>query len=204
MQECGLKAIQPRPCVPQTSDGRAGLPSPNLLPDQPLPSQPNQIWAGHITYIPTSTGWLYLAVVIDLCSRRIVGWALADHLKASLVCDAFQQAPGTRTFSKDDHPVFHGDRGSQYGSGVFRQPLAANHFRQSMSARANPYHNDWTESSMGTLKAEMLQGGTFIDAYDARTKIFAYIEAYYNTRRKHSSPAYQTPCQFEANLPSHN
>ena len=69
-----------------------------------------------------------------------------------------------------------------------------------MSARANPYHNAWTESFMGTLKAEMLQGGTFIDAHDARTEIFAYIEAYYNTRRKHSSLAYQTPFQFESNL----
>ena len=110
MQECGFKAIQRRTCVPQTSDGRADLPSPNLLPDQPLPSQPNQVRAGDIclgfasplrgsrvagcfpavgSYIPTSTGWLYLAVVIDLCSRRIVGWAPADHPKASLVCDAF-------------------------------------------------------------------------------------------------------------------
>ena len=162
MQECGFKAIQRRTCVPQTSDGRAVLPSPNLLPDQPLPSQPNQVRAGDIclgfaspqrgslvagcfpavgSYIPSSTRWLYLAVVIDLCSRRIVGWSPADHLKASLVCDAFQQAPGSRTLNKADHPIFHSDRGSQYGSGVFRQLLAGHHFRQSMSARANPYHN---------------------------------------------------------------
>ena len=85
MQERGLKASQPRTCVPQTSDGRAGLPSPNLLPDQPLPSQPNQVWAGDITCIPTSTGWLYLAIVIDLCSRRIVGWALAALLYIGLL-----------------------------------------------------------------------------------------------------------------------
>ena len=200
MQERGLKAIQPRTYLPQTSDGRADFPSPNLLPGQPLPSQPNQVWAGDITYIPTSTGWLYLAIVIDLCSRRIVGWALADHLKASLVCDAFQQAPGSRSLSPAARPIFHSDRGSQYGSKAFRQLLAAHPFRQSMSARANPYHNAWTESFMGTLKAEMLQGGTFIDAHDARTEIFAYIEAYYNTRRKHSSLAYQTPFQFESNL----
>jgi putative transposase len=200
MQERSLKAIQPRTYVPQTSDGRADLPSPNLLLGQPLPSQLNQVWAGDITYIPTSTGWLYLAVVMDLCSRRIVGWALADHLKASLVCDALQQALGSRPLSKDARPIFHSDRGSQYGSGAYRQLLRAHRIRQSMSARANPYHNAWTESFMGTLKAEMLQGGTFINAHDARTEIFAYIEAYYNTRRKHSSLAYQTPFRFESNL----
>lgn len=204
MREGRLKAIQSRTYVPQTSDGRADLPSPNLLLDQPLPSLPNQVWAGDITYIPTATGWLYLAVVIDLCSRRIVGWALADHLKASLVCDALQQALGSRSLPAAAGPVFHSDRGSQYGSGAFRKLLAGHHFRQSMSARANPYHNAWTESFMGTLKAEMLQGGTFIDACDARTEIFAYIEAYYNTRRKHSSLAYQSPLQFESNLHSSN
>jgi putative transposase len=204
MREGCLKAIQPRTYVPQTSDGRADLPSPNLLLDQPLPSLPNEVWAGDITYIPTATGWLYLAVVIDLCSRRIVGWALADHLKASLVCDALQQALGSRALPAGAGPVFHSDRGSQYGSGAFRKLLASHHFRQSMSARANPYHNAWTESFMGTLKAEMLQGGTFIDAGDARTEIFAYIEAYYNTRRKHSSLSYQSPRQFESNLRSNN
>ena len=204
MQERGLKAIQPRTFVPQTSDGRADRPSPNLILDQPLPARPNRVWAGDITYIPTATGWLYLAVVIDLCSRRIVGWALADHLKASLVCDALQQALGSRAITAADRLIFHSDRGSQYGSGAFRQLLRAHSIQQSMSARANPYHNAWTESFMGTLKAEMLQGGTFIDARDARTEIFAYIESYYNTHRKHSALTYQTPFQFESNLRSNN
>jgi putative transposase len=205
MKERGLKAIQPRTYAPQTSDGRADLPSPNLLIGQPLPSQPNQVWAGDITYIPTAAGWLYLAVVIDLCSRRIVGWALADHLRASLVCDALRQALGSRSIAPEAAgPIFHSDRGSQYGSGAFRQLLETHKLTQSMSARANPYHNAWTESFMGTLKAEMLQDGTFIDAHDARTEIFAYIDAYYNTRRKHSSLAYKTPFQFESNLSQNN
>lgn len=204
MKERGLRAIQPRTYVPRTSDGRADLPSPNLLLDQPLPSRPNKVWAGDITYIPTSTGWQYLAVVIDLCSRRIVGWALADHLKSSLVRDALQQALESRSLTAADRLIFHSDRGSQYGSGTFRKLLRAHSIQQSMSARANPYHNAWTESFMGTLKAEMLQGGTFIDARDARTELFAYIESYYNTRRKHSSLAYQTPFQFELNLRINN
>jgi putative transposase len=204
MQERGLKAIQPRTYVPQTSDGRADRPSPNLILDQPLPSRPNRVWAGDITYIPTSTGWQYLAVVIDLCSRRIVGWALAGHLKSSLVCDALQQALGSRALTAADRLIFHSDRGSQYGSGAFRQLLRTHGIHQSMSARANPYHNAWTESFMGTLKAEMLQGGTFIDARDARTELFAYIESYYNTHRKHSALSYQTPFQFESNLRINN
>ena len=96
MIERGLKAIQPKTYVPRTSDGRADTPSPNLLVDQPLPDKPDQVWAGDITYIPTSAGWLYLAVVIDLCSRKIIGWSLADKLRTQLVADALKQALGSR------------------------------------------------------------------------------------------------------------
>lgn len=198
MREQGLVAIQPRTYVPQTSDGRADSPSPNLLVDQPSPSRPNEVWAGDITFIPTSGGWLYLAVVIDLCSRRIVGWALADHMRAELVIDALRQALRSRCNTRG--LIFHSDRGSQYGSRAFRQLLACTGLRQSMSARANPYHNAWTESFMGTLKAEMLRGGCFINDIDARAEIFAYIDAYYNTERLHSSLGYRSPSSFEAEM----
>lgn len=202
MRERGLKALQPRSYVPKTSDGRADRPSLNLLLDQPLPKTPNTVWAGDITYIPTGKGWLYLAIVIDLCSRRIVGWALAGHLKASLVSDALRQATSSRPVSKG--LIFHSDRGSQYGSREYRQLLRDSGMRQSMSARANPWHNAWTESFMGTLKKEMLRNGCFIDATDARTELFAYIESYYNTRRRHSALEYKTPAGFEAQLNSPN
>jgi transposase InsO family protein len=198
MRERGMRAIQPKTYVPRTSDGRADKPSPNLLLGQPLPAEPDLVWAGDITFIPTSTGWLYLAVIIDLCSRKIVGWSLDDNLRTSLVVDALKQALGSR--STTQKPIFHSDRGSQYGSGAYRQILRQAGMRQSMSARANPYHNAWTESFMGTLKAEMLQDGCFINAQDARTEIFAYIDSYYNTQRKHSSLDYQTPAQFEAQI----
>jgi len=198
MRERGLMAIQPKTYVPRTSDGRADRPSPNLLIDQPLPEKPDQVWAGDITYIPTSTGWLYLAVVIDMCSRKIIGWSLANNLRAQLVVDALRQAIGSRSTAQK--PIFHSDRGSQYGSSAFREILRQAGMRQSMSARANPYHNAWTESFIGTLKAEMLDDGRFINAHDARTEIFAYIESYYNTHRKHSSLGYQTPTQFEAQI----
>jgi putative transposase len=201
MAQRGLRALQPRNYWPKTSDGRADQPSPNLLEGQPLPSAPDRAWAGDITYIPTSQGWLYLAVVIDLCSRRVIGWSLADHLRADLVVDALQQALQTRPVHAT---IFHSDRGSQYGSARFRQVLTQAGLRQSMSARANPYHNAWTESFIGTLKHEMLQGGCFEDSTDARTELFEYIEGYYNTDRKHSSLNYQTPRQFEAQLNLNN
>jgi transposase InsO family protein len=197
MAQRGLRALQPKNFLPRTSDGRADKPSPNLLSQQPLPTAPNQVWAGDITYIPTAAGWLYLAVVIDLYSRRILGWSLTNHLRAELVVAALAQALQTRPVHQT---IFHSDRGSQYGSICFRQALAAAGLRQSMSARANPYDNAWTESFIGTLKAEMLQGGVFQDATDARTEIFDYIDGYYNTHRKHSSLQYQTPNGFEAHL----
>ncbi len=202
MRERGLRAIQPKTYVPRTSDGRADKPSPNLLLDQPLPDSPDQVWAGDITFIPTTAGWLYLAVVIDLCSRKIIGWSLADNLRTQLVMDALKQALGSRSTAQK--PIFHSDRGSQYGSGAYRELLNKSGIRQSMSARANPYHNAWTESFMGTLKAEMLQDGCFMNARDAKTEVFAYIESYYNTQRKHSSLGYQTPTQFEAHILSQN
>jgi len=197
MAQRGLRAIAPKNFVPKTSDGRANLPSPNRLAGQPLPTAPNRVWAGDITFIPTCSGWLYLAVVIDLCSRRVVGWSLADHLRADLVVAALGQAIASRPAR---HVVFHSDRGSQYGSAAFRQTLARAGIQQSMSARANPYHNAWSESFIGTLKSEMLQGGCFQNADDARTEIFDYIEGYYNTHRKHSSLGYKTPNQFEASI----
>jgi putative transposase len=196
MKNRGLRAIQPKNFIPKTSDGKATKPAPNLLADQPLPGGANLAWAGDITFIPTSSGWIYLAVVIDLCSRKIVGWSLADHMRKGLVIDALDNALQSRTTPKG--LIFHSDRGSQYGSIAFRELLARNGMRQSMSARANPYHNAWTESFIGTLKREMLRGGTFIDLPDARAEIFDYIEAYYNNERKHSALGYLAPNQFEA------
>jgi putative transposase len=187
--------------IPKTSDGRADKPSPNLLSGQLLPEVPNRVWAGDITFIPTSAGWLYLAVVIDLCSRRVVGWSLSKNLRCDLVVDALRQALGSRPAQST---IFHSDRGSQYSSASFRQTLARAGMRQSMSARANPYDNAWTESFIGTLKGEMLQNGCFENASDARTEIFDYIDGYYNNHRKHSALNYKTPAQFEALINSLN
>lgn len=201
MAQRGLRALQPKSYVPKTSDGRADRPSPNLLSQQPPPAAPNQVWAGDITYIPTAQGWLYLAVVIDLCSRQILGWSLDTHLRAELVVAALRQALQTRPVQQT---IFHSDRGSQYASTAFRQTLAAAGLRQSMSARANPYDNAWTESFFGTLKLEMLQGGVFENPSDARAELFDFIDGYYNIHRKHSSLNYQTPLQFESHFSAVN
>ncbi len=202
MAQRGLKALQPRHYLPRTSDGRADRPSANLLLDQPLPSRLDEVWTGDITFIPSSGGWLYLAVVMDLCSRKIVGWALADNLRTPLVAAALQQA--LRSRRRTSATIFHSDRGSQYGSTHYRQLLDQAGLRQSMSARANPYHNAWTESFMATLKTEMLQDRCFLDQKHARQELFTYIEAYYNTQRKHSALDYLPPATFEASLPQSN
>jgi transposase InsO family protein len=201
MAQRSLRAIQPKTFVPKTSDGRADKPSPNLISASPLPDFPDLAWAGDITFIPTSAGWLYLAVIIDLCSRRVVGWSLANHMRSNLVLNALLQALATRHINRT---IFHSDRGSQYGCTAFRKALAKAGLRQSMSARANPYHNAWTESFIGTLKLEMLQDGCFQNAADAHREIFEYIEGYYNTHRKHSALGYKTPNQFEAQIHSAN
>lgn len=200
MKSRGLRAIQPKNYVPKTSDGKAYQPSPNLLIAQPPPTKPNQVWTGDFTYIPTTTGWLFLAIVMDLYSRRIIGWSLEPHMRAGLVVSALNQALQTRELKGET--IFHSDRGSQYGSRAFRKLLEDSGIRQSMSARANPYDNAWTESFIGTLKREMLRAGRFESAQDARTEIFDYIEGYYNTQRKHSSIGYQTPLCFENQIQS--
>lgn len=202
MKERALKAIQPKSFVPRTSDGKASCPSPNLVADRPLPNTPDRIWAGDITYIPSESGWLYLAVIIDLCSRKVVGWKLDDHMKADLVVAALQQALASRR--RAERTIFHSDRGSQYSSRSFRAALATAGMRQSMSRRADPYDNAWTESFIGTLKVEMLQKGCFETAEDARLELFEFIEGYYNSRRKHSSLGYKSPNQFETKLQTLN
>ena len=198
MKQARMRAIQPRSFVPRTSDGKANLPSPNRLQDQPLPEEPDLVWAGDITYIPTTGGWLYLAVVIDLCSRKIIGWKLGLNMRAELVVDALKQALQSRRSKAGI--IFHSDRGSQYASRAFRDVLATAAILQSMSGRANPYDNAWTESFMGTLKREMLQDGKFDSTEDAQSELFGFIEGYYNTQRKHSALGYLSPTQFEAKI----
>ena len=196
MRQRGLKSLYKKSFVPRTSDGKAKKPAPNLLKNREMPEQPDEVWTGDITYIPSASGWLYLAVVIDLFSRKIIGWQLSDHMRAEMVTEALDKALETRDRNQKKL-IFHSDRGSQYGSRKFRKRLSDSGIDQSMSAKANPYDNAWTESFMGTLKAEMLGDGQFRSIEDAQVTIFEYIDSYYNTKRKHSSLRYRTPIQFE-------
>ena len=198
MRQNGLVALQPKSYKLQTSDGRADAPSKNLLKDQLPPEKINQVWIGDITYVSCGTKWLYLSVVMDLYSRRVLGWAVADHLRSSLVEEAMVKALKARQCPAG--LIFHSDRGSQYGGKSFRALLKKADVRQSMSGRANPNDNATMESFMGTFKAELIQEGSFIDERDAQLEISDYIDYYYNTKRKHSSIDYKTPNQFEAKL----
>lgn len=198
MKQRDLNALQPKQYIPVTSDGKADAPAPNRLKNQRLPEQPNAIWTGDITYLKTEAGWVYLAVVIDLFSRRIVGWSLADHMRTELVGRALENALETRGKGKfATGLIFHSDRGSQYGSAEFRAILQRVGITQSMSAKANPYDNAWTESFMGTLKLEHVHQTSYENESSARMSLFEYIDGYYNTRRKHSAIGYRTPNQFE-------
>ena len=197
LKKHGLKAIQPRSFVSRTTDSRHPYPiSPNLLMGRPLPDNINQVIIGDITYIPLLAGnWAYLCVWLDLYSRKVIGWALADHMREELVVDAFKKALGNRTFSQST--IIHSDRGGQYAGKIFRKLLDKSTVFQSMSRADNPYDNAFMESYFSRFKAELLEGGAFESIGDAQTEIFEYIEMYYNPIRRHSSLGYISPVDFE-------
>lgn len=192
-----LKPIQPRSFVPPTTDSRHTMGySPNLLLDRPRPTAPNQVWVSDITYIPLATGkWLYLAVWVDLWSRRVVGWCLADHMRDELVITALRRALLGR--QPADGLILHSDRGGQYASKDFRKLLVSKYL-QSMSRAGECYDNATAESFWSRLKAEVLESGVFLNLDDARAEIGDYIDNYYNVVRKHSSLNYCSPVQFES------
>lgn len=196
MRELELKAIQPKSYRPRTTDSRHRLGfSPNLLIDSPPPTKVNQVWVGDISYIPLcGGGYLYLALLLDLYSRRIVGWELRDDMKEALVAAVLRQAITQRRPATE--LIHHTDRGGQYAGRAYRQMLARAGMRQSMSRAGSVYDNAFMESCFGTIKTE-LEMKCYENDRAARTEIGSYIR-YYNTRRLHSSLDYHTPEQFEA------
>lgn len=197
LQKHGLKAIQPRSFVPRTTDSRHPYPiSPNLLLESPFPDQINLVVVGDITYIPLTAGnWAYLSVWLDLYSRKVIGWALADHMREELVINSFKKASNNRNFSQ--RTIIHSDRGGQYAGKSFRNLLDKSKVVQSMSRADNPYDNAFMESYFSRFKAELLEGGAFESIEDAQTEIFDYIEMYYNPKRRHSALGYLSPVNFE-------
>ncbi len=197
MKEQGLLAIQAKSFVPTTTQSHPHLRRcPNLLLEHHnLPSAPNQVVVGDITYLPTVNDWLYLAVWMDLFSRKIVGWCVDEHMEESLVIRPMKQLIWTRQPQKGF--LVHSDGGGQYSSKEFKLLLELHQFRQSMTRKDNHYDNAFAESLFSRFKAELLDGAVFKDLPDAHLKSFEYIDGYYNTVRKHSSIGYLSPDQFE-------
>ena len=180
----------------RTTDSNHDQPiAPNRLAQAPKPAAPNQVWVADITYIQTEEGWLYLAAVLDLYSRKIVGWAMSERIDTALVLNALVMALRHR------HPpanlLLHTDRGVQYASGDYRQALGQAGLIASMSRKGNCYDNATMESFWSTLKLELVYRCQFDTRSQARTQIFDYIETFYNRQRAHSALDYKSPVDFE-------
>ncbi len=196
MQENGLY-VQTRRKFKATTDSKHHKPiAPNLLERHFTADAPNTVYVGDITYIPTREGWLYLAVVIDLFSRAVVGWAMGSRITAGLVSAALTMAIGTRIPGRG--LIFHSDRGSQYASEHYRKLLDQHGFRASMSRKGNCWDNAVAESFFHTLKIELVHHYDYATRGAARASIFEYIEVFYNRQRSHSTIGYQAPLVFEA------
>jgi putative transposase len=180
----------------QTTDSNHDEPiAPNRLADAPAPTAPNQIWVQDITYIQTREGWLYLAAILDLYSRKIVGWAMSPFIDTTLVLKALAMALLHRTPPAD--LLCHSDRGVQYASGDYRAALANAGLVASMSRRGNCYDNAFIESFWSTLKLDLVYRTEFATRQEAQRAIFDYIEAFYNRQRSHTALGCLSPVDFE-------
>jgi len=194
-----IRARTKRKFVPRTTDSHHDRPvAGNVLDRQFTADLPNQKWAVDITYIPTGEGWLYLAGVIDLCSRRIVGWSMADHMQSELVADALKMAIARR--SPAAGLLHHSDRGVQYACDDYQHLLRSNGMQASMSGKGDCWDNAPMESFWSTLKTELVHHEQYATRDQARQSIFEYIEVFYNRKRLHSALGYQSPESFEASL----
>ncbi len=194
MQELKLKVRYPKRFKVTTDSNHSEAISPNRLDRQFKVAQPNQVWTTDITYVWTLQGWLYVAVVIDLFSRQVVGWAIDDHMRTSLCVQALQMA-----FWRRKPPpglLHHSDRGSQYASREYRQHLAVMKMEQSMSRKGNCWDNSPTERFFRSLKHEQLNYEKFKTQEAAKLSVIDYL-AFYNGRRSHSTLGYQSPIEFE-------
>ena len=203
MKAAGLRGRCSRRFVPRTTHSDHEHPiAPNLLGERRAPIGPNQTWVTDLTYVRTGQGWLYVAVMLDLWSRRVVGWATAPTLHASLATRALQMA------LKHRHPpqglLHHSDRGVQYASGEYRSLLKAGGLEASMSRKGNPYDNAVMESFNATYKRECVglaeERGGYATRAEATADFFDYVEKYYNRERRHSALSCQTPVDFENQL----
>ena len=195
MREMGLRGVCPRKFRVTTDSDHDYPIAKNLLDRNFEASKPNEKWTTDITYVWTGEGWLYLAVVMDLYSRRIVGWSAADHMQTSLCLEALRKALALRTDVRG--LLHHSDRGVQYASGGYRDALDAVGIECSMSRRANCWDNAVGESFFGTLKNELIYRRPWLTREEARDAIAEYIEIFYNRIRRHSTIGGVSPAKFE-------
>ncbi len=189
-------AVEKKRKFTKTTDSNHHLPvAPNLLDQQFEASRPDAVWTTDITYIWTKEGWLYLAIVLDLFSRRIIGWSMASTLERTLVITALRMAIMVRNPVKG--LIHHSDRGSQYASYDYQRILEQKGIRCSMSRRGNCYDNAPTESYFATLKRELVYRRNYSSHTEAKQDIFEYIEVWYNRKRKHSAIEYMSPIEYE-------
>jgi putative transposase len=199
MKQRQIKAKTTKKFIPSTTDSAHANPvADNVLNREFTAGRPNQKWAVDITYIPTDEGWLYLAGVIDLCSRMIVGWSMADHMRTELVSDALQMAIERR--QPNGPLIHHSDRGVQYTSDDYMHLMESHNMLPSMSRKGNCWDNAVAESFWSTVKKEHVNHEHFATRAQARASIFEYIEVFYNRKRLHSSIGYMSPEAFEASL----
>ena len=199
MRADNLLCLRASPFVPRTTDSRHDFAVVPNLTRGLKPTGLDQIWVADITYVRLGEAFVYLAVVLDAFSRKIVGWALDDHLEARLAVEALDMALVARN-PPADSLIHHSDRGVQYASGDYTERLAARQIAISMSRVGNPYDNAKAESFMKTLKAEEVNGKAYATLDHARRDIGAFIETIYNTERLHSALGYKPPVEFEADL----
>ncbi len=195
MRENGLKARQKTRFKKTTDSDHGGLVAPNILGQDFTAEGPDEKWGVDISYVWTAEGWLYLAIVLDLFSRRIVGWSVSDRMKRGLAMDALQRAIVLRQPSRG--LIHHSDRGSQYCSADYRRLVRDHGFVASMSGRGNCYDNAMVETVFKTIKSELIWRTAFTSRDQASKAIGQYIEGFYNPRRRHSSLGYKSPTAFE-------
>ncbi len=198
MRDAGLVGACHRHGGPTTTRrDKEVRPAPDLVDRNFTASGPNQLWIADITYIPTATGFLYLAVVLDVWSRKVVGWSMTNHLRAELVLDALEMAVGQR---RPKDVVHHSDQGSQYTSLAFGKRCSEAGVRPSMGSVGDAYDNAMCESFFSTLEAELLSRRRFASQAEARMACFSYIEGWYNPVRLHSGLGYRSPMAYEADM----
>lgn len=197
MREMGLKSRVSKAFVPTTTQtDPTKQPAPNVLDRDFTATRPNQKWVTDITYLPTLVGWVYLAVVLDLFSRKVVGWAISDSLATPLVADALRRAIESRR-PLGSELLHHSDRGCQYTSDTYQQTLASLGITCSMSRRGNCYDNAVAERFFWSLKHEWTNHETFDNLETVRLSVFKYLETFYNPVRLHQSLGYKSPVEFE-------